>query len=70
MANQLAGDVEFDREHAVRRVRCPVCGAARRVRCVYPDARNRTGLQPQRVSHTGRYDAAEARGLVPRMVGR
>lgn len=61
-------EVERDREDLVRTLDCPNCGATPRRRRCYgttTDDRNKIGS----VSHTGRYRAAVAAGLVPAFAG-
>jgi hypothetical protein len=61
MAHALA--VERDRDRVARAVGCPVCGAGPGVPCTYgTDYWGHTG-------HTGRYNEAAGRGLVPPIKG-
>ena len=55
--------VETQREHLVRTVACPVCTREPGQRCYY------TSYGGIMASHTGRYNAAAAAGLVPQLVG-
>ena len=55
---------EFERELAVRTLTCPTCGAERDRRCVYGPGRAAGAY-----SHTGRYNLAADRGLVPALGG-
>lgn len=55
------GDIEQERERVVRTVACPVCNALPGYVCWY-DGNSWT------ISHTGRYDLAAAKDLVPPLV--
>ena len=64
MAYNYLVEIELDREDLVATLPCPVCGVVARQRCFF--GRDKTGRRiSQPTSHTGRYDAAAAAGLVP-----
>lgn len=65
MAFNYLCEEELDRERLVRRVRCPVCGATRGKACRYSE-RFTSG---RHIAHTGRYNAAATKGLVPALAG-
>lgn len=58
---------EVDREHTVRTVDCPVCGRGQWQRCDY--GLTKVGTPKYSPAHAGRYRAAAALGLVPKLVG-
>lgn len=63
MSNYRVLNREFEREHEVRKVACPVCGANVTAPCLWPPDE----LPP--LSHTGRYNRAASEGLVPKLPG-
>lgn len=68
MNNWALHEKEHDREMAVRTLTCPNCGAKRGGCC--SDGLTAAGhKKSSTVSHTGRYNKAVARGLVPALAG-
>lgn len=57
-----------ERELLVRKVKCPVCEALPKTRCIVPNNTER-GYSFMPVAHVGRYHRAAAAQHVPAMVG-